>query len=138
MHNPEFSFSDHMYYWSFLTSYQTIFVSLGQTVRNYWIFEAYFYQWDPGPRLSWLFVLIFASQITCLALGVASIFFSKRVLSFAPIALNSLVSIGMAYANKTLSETIIQLHSCPLGYWLTYLSLLLFPLAYVLTRSMKK
>jgi len=138
MNFPEFSYSNHIYYWSFLVSQQTIFVSLGRTVRDYWIFEADFHQWDPGPSLSWLFVLIFAFQIMCLPVGVVSVLISKRILVLAPVALNSLVSAGMLYANKTLSESTIQLHSYPLGYWLTHLSLLLFLLACILTRSIKK
>jgi hypothetical protein len=65
--------------------------------------------------------------------GIASIFTRRRVLALAPVLLCLTDTILMIYTNVRLQESNIGLNPLQQGYWLTYPSMFLFIIAFILT-----
>jgi hypothetical protein len=72
---------------------------------------------------------MFVVQILTLLAGTASILINRRVLALAPAILCPMVTALMVYVAASLEH----MHSYQQGYWLTYPSMLLFIIAFILT-----
>jgi hypothetical protein len=93
----------------------------------------------------WIFPLLFTIQVLTLAFGIISLFFRRKVFSFAPILLTLTTVLLMMYANSFMNTSIygpprmskiydIQVlgGAYQLGYYLAYPSLVAFLLAFIL------
>lgn len=130
-----------IYYWSFKSSYPIYWSASygdGQSTGLYRFVDYWFYDyWFHDPfltefRLSWVLIFMFVAQILTLATGIATILINKRILTLIPAILCSTVTVLMTYTNISLTELNLTLDSSQLGYWLTYPSLALFIVSFIL------
>jgi hypothetical protein len=107
---------------------------------DYWFSDCWFNDSSiVKPNLSRVFTTIFITQILTFAIGVASIFVRKRLLALAPVILCVIATLLMIYASNQLSTLTPYGSGLQLGYWLNYLSMLLFLGAFILSaRDMTK
>jgi hypothetical protein len=133
-HMPEGNGGEYLiYYWSFrTTSHFSPKGWLDDYVTDYWFYDNGFYEYVPGPTLSWVFILMLAAQVLTLVIGIASIFITNRLLALFPIVTCATVIGLMIYAIQVLLKSNFALTPHQPGYWLTYPSILLFLLAFVL------
>lgn len=138
---PEYKPYYSTYYWSFraLQESRNLFGGYG-TPRSidYWFYETGFYDYVPGPLLSKVLIVIFVAQLLTLVSGIASVFFNRRILAPAPLALCSLVTVLMIYTDIVLSQSNIAVDPYLLGYWFTYPAIILFLLSFILNIVGKK
>lgn len=126
--------SDRISYWSFKSSTQQVrSLHLYQTVE-YWFYDYWVKEYAYGPEFPLVFVFMLVAQILTLITGVASIFLNKRILALAPAVLCLMVTASMVYAGTSLRFW----HSYQQGYWLTYPSMLLFLVAFILRTKVKR
>lgn len=124
-------------YWSFKSEVQT-FSRLGPfngnplAVRESWFHDHWFNYYISRLGLSWVMISMFIIQLLILVTGTASILTSKKVVAIAPVTLCPIVTALMVYANAQLQASTWALNSYQLGYWLTYPSILLFIVNFLL------
>lgn len=150
---PEALGHDVIYYWSFKASYGTTSLPFEPFTPSveYWFYENGFYQYVPGPSISYLLLLMLITQILTLSTGIASLFFNRRVLTLAPLALCSLATVMMTYTIIALPKTNSTLYpfrsrdsfaiigsEILTGYWLTYTAIILFLFYFILSIIDKK
>jgi hypothetical protein len=138
---PEYKPYYSTYYWSFrvLQESRNLFEGYGTSKSiEYWFYEPGFYDYVPGPLLSRVLVVIFVVQLLTLVSGIASVFFNRRILALAPLALCSLVTVLMIYTNIVLPQSNFAVDSYLLGYWFTYPAIMLFLLSFILNIADKK
>lgn len=136
---PEYKPYYSTYYWSFrvLQESYNLFDGTHRSV-DYWLYEAGFYDYVPGPLLSKVLVVIFVVQLLILVSGIASVFFNRRIFALAPLALCSLVMALMIYTNIVLSQSNIAVDYFLLGYWFTYPVIILFLFSFLLSITSKR
>lgn len=135
---PEDMHTSSTYYWSFRATYNYRNLWFGtSSSAEYTFYEHGFYDYVPGPLLSRVLVVMFSAQLAALISGIASAFFNRRILAFAPLAMYSLVTVLMISVN-ILSVPNLAVDSYQLGYWLAYLAILLFLLSLVSNLAFKK
>ena len=119
------------YYWSYRhDSYGMN--PLHHYPNQYWFSNYWFTLWS---NLPWVLLLMFIIQVLTLFLGVASVIFSRRILSFVPV-LSCLGVLGlMVYAGQILNT---GLGGYQLGYYLVYPSVGIFLFAFLLNEATKK
>jgi hypothetical protein len=81
---------------------------------------------------------MFAAQVLTLVTGVASIFVRNRFLASFPVITCATVIGLMTYALQVLLKRNFALITPGPGYWLTYPSVLLFLLAFVLGQTSRR
>lgn len=98
-----------------------------------WFFDYWF--GDPYQRylgLSLLLPAIFLAQIATLTTGTISVLKPKRIVAAIPSATCLTTMILMVYQNILLSDSNLLVYTYQLGYWLTYPSLGLFIISFIL------
>lgn len=138
---PEYKPYYSTYYWSFraLQESRNLFEGYGTSKSiEYWFYEPGVYDYVPGPLLSRVLVVIFVAQLLTLVSGIASVFFNRRILALAPLALCSLVTVLMAYTSIVLSQSRFAVDYYLLGYWFTYPAIMLFLFSFILDIVGKK
>jgi len=141
-------FQNSTYYWSFRVSQE---VSFFEPSRAPWHTDTWFFQpsfYNPGSSLSICVLAIFVAQLLTLATGIASVFYDRRLLTLAPLALCSLAIVLMTYTNTVLaaSKSVFladytsQVTNSTIlpGYWFTYPAVALFLLSFILNIVSKK
>ena len=146
---PEHNGYNSNYYWSFKALHESYHFPWEppESRTEYWFYENEFYQYMPGPNLSYLLVFMFATQVLTLSTGIASLLFNRRVLVLAPLTLCFVVMVLMTYTTVLLrpdsvlypywGSSIIALAVLP-GYWFTYPAIILFLLSFILNIVGKK
>ena len=127
---PEYKFSIH--YWSFRSTTQN-YMSSESGVIVYWFYDHWFH--NPFVHwydLSWVLVFMFLAQMLALITGIASVCVNRRFLALTPIVTCTIVTVLMIYTNITLAEANIALDRYQQGYWLTYPSIALFIVNFML------
>lgn len=116
------------YYWSYRRDFYSI---LGQT--QYWFSN----NWESTgwATMSWALVSMFIIQVLTLVFAVGSVFFNRRILSFAPVLLCLGVLGLMIYTEQTISGVLGEYQQ---GYYLIFPSLALFTFAFILNEVTKK
>jgi hypothetical protein len=138
---PEYKPYYSTYYWSFraLQESRNLFGGYGTSRPiEYWFYEPGFYDYVPGPLLSRVLVVIFVAQLLTLVSGIASVFFNRRILALAPLALCSLVTVLMIYTSIVLPQSRFAVDSYLLGYLFTYPAIMLFLFSFILNIADKK
>jgi len=124
---------DNTYFWSFKSSTQQIrSLRISQEWVEYWFYDYWVREYAFMSELSLVFPLMFVVQILTLIAGTASIFINRGTL--APAILCPMITASMIYVEKTF----IHWHSYQQGYWLTYPSMLLFIVAFILSLATHK
>jgi hypothetical protein len=92
-----------------------------------------------GSELLLAFLLMFVAQILTLITGIASIFLNRKILALAPVLLSLIVTASMTCADFLLmrSADVFSTFSYQPGYLLTYPSMFLFIVAFMLTLRSK-
>ena len=118
------------YYWSYRRDYYSPFQ---QAPTQYWFSNS----WETASlvAVSWALVSMFIYQVLTLVLGVVSVFFNKRILSFAPVLLCLLILGLMIYTGQTISRVFGEYQQ---GYYLIFPSLALFMFAFILNEVTKE
>jgi hypothetical protein len=148
---PEYNGYDSNYYWSFKALHESYHLRWEppESRTEYWFYENEFYQYMPGPSLSYLLVFMLATQVLTLSTGIASLLFNRRVLALAPLTLCFVVMVLMTYTNTVLLRTDSALYpysgssmitnpAVLPGYWFTYPAIMLFLLSFILNIADKK
>jgi hypothetical protein len=136
----EESFYYSTYYWSFRVSRESgrVFTSTILQSTDYWFYQPAFYDFFLRSLLYNVLVAIFVAQLLTLATAIASVFYDRRILAFAPLALCSLVTVLMIYTNIILLPSNFLLDSYLLGYWFTYPAILMFLISFILDITSRK
>jgi len=121
------------YYWSYKSS--TLDGEHGRYSQfgESWFFDYWGNYYSHGSDLWLVFLSMFVVQVLTMITGIASIFTRRRVLALAPVLLCLTDTILMIYTNVRLQESNIGLNPLQQGYWLTYPSMFLFIIAFILT-----
>ena len=111
-------------------SYRRDFYGNFGGTRQFWFIN----NWENtgSATMSWALISMFIIQVLTLVFGVASVFFNRRILSFAPVLLCLGVLGLMIYAIGDRDGEYQQ------GYYLIFPSLALFIFAFVLNEVTKK
>ena len=117
------------YYWSYR---RDVYGNFGAT-RQFWFFN----NWGTTvlATISWALVSMFTFQVLTLVFSIGSIFFNRRILSFAPVLLCLGVLGLMIYTEQTISGVLGEYRQ---GYYLIFPSLALFMFALILNEVTKK
>jgi len=125
-----------IYYWSFKSSYPIYWSASygdGQSTGLYRFYDFWFH--DPFLtefRLSWVLIFVFMAQILTLATGITAIFINRRIFTLVSATLCSMVTVLMTYTIISLSKLNLTSDSYQQGYWLTYPSIVLFIVSFIL------
>lgn len=120
---------DNTYFWSFKSStHQIRSFFLNQTLE-YWFYDYWVRESAFRSDLLVVFSLMFVVQILTLLAETASILINRRVLPLVPAILCPIVTALMVHVGTSYEFSI----SYQLGYWLTYPSMFLFIIAFMLT-----
>jgi len=121
-------------YWSFKVEIRRYGFLTLEGVTQKWFFDYWFgdsYRNFSGS--SWLFLAMFVTQIVTLAMGIVLVFNAKKTIAAVQAAACLTTMLLMGYQNILLSGSNVIVYSYQLGYWLTYPSLVLFIINFVLT-----
>jgi hypothetical protein len=133
-----FEESSSLYYWSFKIDVQHYWLGSPTGFSQYWFHDYWFSTYvDTYSGLSWVLVFMFMAQILTLVTGIASIFTSNRIVALIPIILCPTTIALMLHVKIKVSET-PGFFSYQQGYWLTYPSMSLFLLSFILGLVMRK
>jgi hypothetical protein len=77
-------------------------------------------------------IFVFMAQILTLATGITAIFINRRIFTLVSATLCSMVTVLMTYTNISRSELSLTSDSYQQGYWLTYPSIVLFIVSFIL------
>jgi hypothetical protein len=116
------------YYWS----YRRDFYGNFGHVHQYWFSN----NWETTTMatMSLALVSMFIIQVLTLVFAVSSVFFNRRILSFAPV----LLCLGVLGLMIYTGQTIGLLGEYQQGYYLIFPSLALFMFAFILNEVTKK
>jgi hypothetical protein len=104
-----------------------------QRISEYWLCDYWFGDYFVEEfKLSWMLVLVFITQITALATGVASILINRRILALIPAITCPMVTVLMMCVSASLFKPNLAVDVYQLGYWLTYPSLALFIISFMI------
>jgi hypothetical protein len=131
----EHSFS--VYYWSYKSTVQIYWLSppfgTPQRISEYWLRDYWFGDYFIKEfKLSWMLALMFITQITALATGVASIPINRKILALIPAITSPMVTVLMIYVNVSMFNSNLAIDSYQLGYWLTYPATALFITSFII------
>lgn len=101
---------------------------------DYWSNNYYGYLLISG--FPWIFVSMFLAQIIALVAGTVSVFVNRRAFAAAPAVLCPTVVILMIYSTLGLEGNLWN--SYKPGYWLTYPSIPMFLLSFILSLAIKR
>jgi hypothetical protein len=118
---------DTTYFWSFRSSTQQFRAGILHGTVEYWFNDYWAKEYDYRPELLTVFVIMLAAQILTLTTGAASIFFNRKIL--APVVPCLMTITLMVYIATSLEYW----HSYQQGYWITYPSMFLFIIAFILS-----
>jgi len=135
---PEIS-SCAILYWSFTEKIATSSGSLaafldGAIAQQKWFLDYWFSNFD--MKYLGYFMLhpvMLVTQVVALATGIFSVFKSKKTVAAVSAATCLTTLLLMVYQNLLMSDTNMEPYCYQLGYWLTYPSLILFIINFLLT-----
>jgi len=126
------------YYWSYEVAREFAQHSNQYRFSNFW-FSSYDVVGVVALGIPWVLISLFAVQVLTLVFGVAFIVSKRRILSFEPIMLSTVVLVLMVYAAKVISGFFYTSSSqYQLGYYLVYPSIAMFLFAFLLNEFVKK
>jgi hypothetical protein len=125
-------------YWSFTE--QIIGLSkhyLGAVLEQKWFLDYWFGNFDINYfGFFLLHPAMFVAQVITLTAGIFSFFKLKKTLAAVSVAACLTTLVLMVYQNLLASDTNLALDYYQLGYWLTYPSLVLFIVNFLLTLAL--
>jgi hypothetical protein len=107
-------------------------------ITDNWLYEKVFYEYYAKPGIPYVLILILTFQILTLTTAIASAFFGKRVFSLSAVITCSVIIGLMTFVSLSPSRPNTFFYSYQPGYWLTYPSMILFLLAFILSLIAKK
>lgn len=117
---------------NYYLSYRRDFYGNFGTTRQYWFIN----NWGTTvlATMSWALASMFIFQVLTLVFGLGSVFFNRRILSFAPVLLCLGVLGLMIYTEQTIGGVLGEYQQ---GYYLIYPSVILFVSAFALNEVIK-
>jgi len=126
---------DRNTYWSFKSLTQQIRTLNFPEPVECWFYDYWVREYADRSELLPVFAFMFMIQILTLIAGTASVFINKRILALAPAMLCPMVTASMIYAYTSFRPWEVSYQQ---GYWLTYPSMLLFSIAFILSQIIHK
>jgi hypothetical protein len=133
---PTLAGGTSIYYWSYKADYRPI-INWALHSNQHWFSDYWFSSYFVGFRIPWILVSMLTLQALTLAFGIASVVFSRRILSFAPV-LFSLPVLALIIGTSWMLSSRGLLLEYQLGYYLIYPSIILFVSASVLTEAARR
>lgn len=124
--------------WSFRGYYECFRSGGGHTFSEAWFYDFWFKdQYVARYELSWPFTFLFIAQILTLSAVVVSIFTNRRIFALLPTISCPLVTVLMIHLYVRFSGPPFGWVDYMQGYWLTYLSEVIFITNFLLKRRLK-